>query len=184
MLETARLRLRPWDLARDLGDFIAICHDVDVMRYIGDGHLWSEDESRSWIETNLATMAKYGFCQWAVEARDGGELLGFCGFRSWDNPKEGVQGDLLVQLRPAMGWRLSRASWGHGYATEAAAAALTDGFGRCGFERVIATVQPANKPSAGVAGKLGMQEQVDVSDTGLLVFAIVKQQWGAMLCQL
>ena len=45
--------------------------------------------------------------------------------------------------------RLSRAAWGHGYASEAASAALADGFGRCGFERVIATVQAPNLASAG-----------------------------------
>ena len=57
-------------------------------------------------------MAERGFCQWAVELvvadeANGlkcGQLLGFCGFRSWDNPQPGVQGALLGPLRPAMGW--------------------------------------------------------------------------------
>jgi hypothetical protein len=39
MLETTRLRLRPWDLWRDLPAFSAICSQPDVMRYIGDGHV-------------------------------------------------------------------------------------------------------------------------------------------------
>ena len=37
-------------------------------------HLWSEAESRSWMEGNISTMAKYGFCQWAVVVRESDEL--------------------------------------------------------------------------------------------------------------
>ena len=48
MIETARLRLRPWNMSRDLSAFAAICSDPLVMRYIGDGHVWTEEESRSW----------------------------------------------------------------------------------------------------------------------------------------
>ena len=45
-------------------------------------------------------MHRHEFCQWAVELKASGALLGFCGFRSWDNPQPGVQGDLLAPLRP------------------------------------------------------------------------------------
>ena len=57
-LETARLHLRPWNLAQDLAAFSAICADPEVMRYIGDGHVWTMAESRSWIETNLEAMVR------------------------------------------------------------------------------------------------------------------------------
>ena len=57
-LETARLRLRPWNLAQDLAAFSAICADPEVTRYIGDGHVWTVAESRSWIETNLEAMVR------------------------------------------------------------------------------------------------------------------------------
>jgi RimJ/RimL family protein N-acetyltransferase len=177
-LEAVRLRLRPWDLARDLPAFGAICRDPQVMRYIGDGHLWTEEESRRWMETNLETMVKFGFCQWAVEATGGalaGQLLGFCGLAApADLPARGPVDPPGIETH--MGWRLSRASWGKGYATEAAGVALADAFGRCGFERVLATVQPANLASAAVARKLGM-EQLDVGDEKLLVFAVGKERW-------
>ena len=67
MLKTARLQLRPWDIARDMTAFSAICADPAVMRYIGDGHVWSEEESRDWLDRNIETMRMHGFCQWAVE---------------------------------------------------------------------------------------------------------------------
>ena len=37
-------------------------------------HLWSEAESRDWMEGNISTMSKYGFCQWAVVVRETDEL--------------------------------------------------------------------------------------------------------------
>ena len=37
-------------------------------------HLWSEAESCAWMEGNISTMAKYGFCQWAVVVRESDEL--------------------------------------------------------------------------------------------------------------
>jgi RimJ/RimL family protein N-acetyltransferase len=87
--------------------------------------------------------------------------------------------------------RLTQAAWGRGYATEAANAALTDGFNRCGFEHVIATVQPANIASAGVATKLGMRQidagvpgrdvadEADAQNDDIVTFAITREEWLA-----
>ena len=88
--------------------------------------------------------------------------------------------------------RLTQAAWGRGYATEAANAALADGFNRCGFERVIATVQAANLASAGVATKLGMcsiddpqeADQSDEQKPDLLVFAITREEWACASARL
>ena len=77
--------------------------------------------------------------------------------------------------------RLSREAWGRGYATEAAKAALADGFIRCGFERVVATVQRPNLSSAGVAMKLGMsqlKEGPGGQESELLVFALAREEWA------
>ena len=97
--------------------------------------------------------------------------------------------------------------------TEAARAALADGFNRCvslcvclclqlilsvplcvslrcGFERVIATVQRPNLPSAGVAKKLGMsqleeeQEGVGGPESELLVFALTREEWAGAAARL
>lgn len=55
-----------------------------------------------------------------------------------------------------MGWRLARSAWGHGYATEAARAAVAHGFGPLGLEEIVAMVVPSNDRSQGVMRKLGM----------------------------
>ncbi|MFF8913328.1 GNAT family N-acetyltransferase [Streptomyces sp. NPDC015032] len=47
--------------------------------------------------------------------------------------------DFMPELLPAVevGWRLGRAHWGQGLATEAAAAAVRFGFEDCGVDRVV-----------------------------------------------
>ncbi|GIJ41777.1 GNAT family N-acetyltransferase [Micromonospora andamanensis] len=54
-----------------------------------------------------------------------------------------------------IGWHLHPDAWGHGYATEAAAAVLDDAFGR-GLTRVIAVTDPDNHASRAVCRRLGM----------------------------
>src|SRR5437764_1367293 len=55
-----------------------------------------------------------------------------------------------------IGWRLTRAYWGQGYATEAARAALDDGFGRLGLDEIVAFTLPINQRSRRVMERLGM----------------------------
>ena len=56
-----------------------------------------------------------------------------------------------------IGWRLAREHWGHGYATEAATAALAFAFGDRALEEIVAFTVPANIPSRRVMGRLGMR---------------------------
>jgi ribosomal-protein-alanine N-acetyltransferase len=63
-----------------------------------------------------------------------------------------------ARFTPAMevGWRLARSAWGHGYATEAARAALQFAFTEAGLRQVIAMTTPANVRSQAVMRRLGM----------------------------
>ncbi len=54
-----------------------------------------------------------------------------------------------------IGWALGRTSWGLGYATEAARAALEHGFRVFGFPRVISLIHAENTRSIRVAERLG-----------------------------
>jgi RimJ/RimL family protein N-acetyltransferase len=54
-----------------------------------------------------------------------------------------------------VGWGLTRAAQGKGYATEAAVAATDFCFDILGWERVDHCIDPDNLPSAGVAKRLG-----------------------------
>ncbi len=66
-----------------------------------------------------------------------------------------------VPVAPAVeaAWRLARPYWGKGYATEAARAAIDDGFGRLDLDEIVAFTVPANRRSWGVMERLGMTRE-------------------------
>lgn len=55
-----------------------------------------------------------------------------------------------------VGWRLAADAWGHGYATEAAEAALRYGFEVIGLEEIVSFTVPANARSRAVMERIGM----------------------------
>jgi RimJ/RimL family protein N-acetyltransferase len=55
-----------------------------------------------------------------------------------------------------IGWRLDRPYWGQGFATEAAAAAVADGFERVGLDEIDSWTALINVRSIRVMNKLGM----------------------------
>jgi RimJ/RimL family protein N-acetyltransferase len=56
-----------------------------------------------------------------------------------------------------IGWRLSTAYWGHGYATEAARLALGHGFGSLGLREIVSFTSATNLRSRAVMERLGMR---------------------------
>ena len=149
-IETDRLVLRRWDVTGDLDAWAAICADPEVMRYIGDGKPRDREQSAEQLASLERTWREQGFGLFAVERTDTGELIGFTGLAS---------PDFLPEILPAVeiGWRLGRAHWGQGFATEAARAALAFGFERCGLDRIVSVHAVGNDASARVMQKLGMQ---------------------------
>ena len=55
-----------------------------------------------------------------------------------------------------VGWRLARAHWGHGYATEAARASVADGFDRLQLDEILSFTATINHRSRRVMERLGM----------------------------
>jgi RimJ/RimL family protein N-acetyltransferase len=56
-----------------------------------------------------------------------------------------------------VGWRLAKTSWGQGFATEAARAALAFGFEKAGLNEIVSFTVPGNKRSIAVMERLGMK---------------------------
>ncbi|MEA2153968.1 MAG: hypothetical protein QOE11_108 [Solirubrobacteraceae bacterium] len=144
-LRTERLRLRRWRDG-DVAPMTAINRDPEVTRYLNA----PTDEAAVAIFCARAAehWGTHGFGHWAVELLDGG----FIGFTGVAYPSFLPQ----VTGRPELGWRLARAAWGRGLATEAAVAARDDALGRLGLAELISIIHPANARSQSVARKLGM----------------------------
>lgn len=146
MIETPRLTLRSWrDADRDA--IAEMGRDPEVMVYLGPVH--SRAESDAAIDRMIGFEATHGFTFWAVVRRGTGDLLGMCGL------KPGATGT-PIEGEVEIGWRLGRAHWGHGYAHEAAAAALAFGWANTPAPRIAAITTESNARSWRLMERLGM----------------------------
>jgi RimJ/RimL family protein N-acetyltransferase len=174
-LVTGRLVLRRWR-DDDVVPISAINADPEVMRWIGGGSVRDEHQTKAAIETFERRWDQHGFGMFALELRATGELIGFTGL---------AVPQLLPEVMPAVeiGWRLGRAFWGRGLATEAAAAALRFGLIDRDLGQIISIAQAGNGASERVMGKLGMRlarETVDPAcDRPVRVYAVTKAQYLA-----
>lgn len=150
-LQTPRLLLRPLEPG-DVVALLAIFGDPEVMAYSDDGvreNTWVE----GWILRELEHQQRHGFGRYAVTERDSRALMGYCGLEI-----EELEGRIEI----ALGYRLARARWGSGYATEAARAVLEYGLQHLGLTRIVARIDPSNRASVRVAEKLGMRLEKEV----------------------
>ena len=145
-IRTDRLLLRRWRES-DLAPFAAMGEDPEVMRYFPA--LLSRAESDALAARADGLFETYGYGLWAVEKRSTGDFLGFTGLAPLPAFIPGPAG---IEV----GWRLARAFWGQGYATEAARASLGFAFGRLELEHVNAITAVVNAPSQAVMERLGM----------------------------
>jgi RimJ/RimL family protein N-acetyltransferase len=145
-LTTERLLLRRWTAA-DRAPFAELNADPRVMEHLS--RMLSHAESDAFIDRMEAEFDERGLGLWAVEVRADGRLAGFVGLH--------VPG-FEAHFTPAVevGWRLAHPAWGHGYATEAAAAALDFAFGDAGLGEVVSMTTPANVRSQRVMQRIGM----------------------------
>ena len=147
ILTTARLRLRQWR-EEDLAPFAALNADPQVMEFFPK--VLTRAESDVVAGRIRDHFARHGFGLWAVEAPGVVDFMGFVGLAV---PSFEAHFTPCVEI----GWRLAREHWGHGYATEAATAALAFGFVDRALEEIVAFTVPANIPSRRVMGRLGMR---------------------------
>jgi RimJ/RimL family protein N-acetyltransferase len=151
VIETARLILRPWRDS-DLLPFSEQNADPVVMRLVG-GAL-SRDESDAYARRAEAHLATHGFCKWAVEAPGVAPFVGAVGLSY-------VRFEASFTPAVEVAWRLHCMYWGCGYATEAARAAIDDGFGRVGLKAIVAMTVPDNHASLRVMERLGMTRSIE-----------------------
>lgn len=150
-LETERLVIRDWRDS-DLDPFSRMSADPAVMATLGP--LMSRDETAGLIDRLVARRDEHGHTFWAVERRNDGRFIGFCGI---------VRGAIPpIAHMPEVGWRLASDTWGQGYAREAAAASLAWGFANLPDERIWAITTPGNVRSWGLMERLGMIRHADL----------------------
>jgi ribosomal-protein-alanine N-acetyltransferase len=156
ILQTQRLLLRHVHIL-DHEAMYRVFGDADVMRF-GDG-VQTKEWVHRWIEACLKQYYEHwGFGPYVVVERSRREAIGYCGLFFFPD----VGGQPEIEL----GYRLARAAWGHGYATEAAQVVRDFAFQTLCVKRLIAMIDPHNMASIRVAQKLGMQYERDVMFDG------------------
>ena len=147
VLTTERLML----VAPDMDDCDALCRlwsDPETMRYIGAGGTWSREQVVERIERAIGMQRDRGMTFWTVVEKDSDEVIG--------------QGGLVpIEFNGSeieLGYRLGRAHWGKGYATEIARAAAAYGFDTLDLDALVAVCYAENLPSRRVLIKAGFHE--------------------------
>ena len=151
-LRTARLILRGWR-DDDRAPFAALNADPAVVEYLGPAR--DRAASDALLDAIVEGWDSNGFGLWAVEREEDRSFIGFIGL---SRPSFDAAFTPAVEV----GWRLARHAWGHGYATEAARAALDFGFETVGLDEIVSFTVPANIRSRAVMKRIGMQH--DASD--------------------
>jgi RimJ/RimL family protein N-acetyltransferase len=144
-INTERLIMRGWRES-DVAPWAAMNADPEVRQYLGPP--LTAEQAAARMVNYQDDLDRYGFGIWAVEVRASGEFIGFTGLDPVDDgmPFTGTE----------LGWRLARAAWGHGYATEAALAALRYGFDIMGLPEIVAVTVTRNLRSQAVMRRIGM----------------------------
>ncbi|MFF0741309.1 GNAT family N-acetyltransferase [Streptomyces sp. NPDC004111] len=182
-LETERLALRPFsgDEA-DVERLYALDSDPEVMRFLNGGRPTSRERIRTKVLPQLLhdhpCTGTRGY--WSAEERATGTWLGWFEFRPLadDSPAE-------VEL----GYRLNRASWGRGYATEGARALIARGFAEHpGLMRVTADTMTVNTASRRVMEKSGLTfvrhftdewpDSIEGSEEGDVAYELTRADWS------
>ena len=147
-LETERLIIRPWQ-DEDKEPFAQLNADPEVMRYFPS--VLSREKSDALIDIARERTQEDGFCFSPIEEKATGAFLGFVGL-SRPRYATPLPFDPCVEI----GWRLGRAAWGQGYATEAARAWIGFGFETLDLEEIVSFTAVLNERSQKVMQRLGM----------------------------
>lgn len=163
-LRTSRLALRPV-VESDLGLLIELNSDRDVMAYIL-GRVATPAETEAEWDQRLERRSD--------AARGLGYWLGFEDERfigwwsaSYYAPRPEISG---------IGYRLTKAGWGRGLATEGARAMVGQAFADPGIERVFAGAKVENTESRRVLLRLGMT-RIDGLEFGEVGYELTRNDW-------
>jgi len=178
-LETARLRLRGFaDTDTDLQLLFQLDSDPDVMRYLGPFKLPNIEAYRERLRTvwlpYYSAHPTEGF--WAVTEKATDEFAGWIFLRAATEYKFAAEAGFTRPSDLEIGYRLRKAVWGRGLATEAAAELKRIALANPDVTSVVATALVANRGSTRVMEKIGLTRVREFATPGMnepsVVYAI------------
>ena len=181
-LETPRLVLRAFT-PEDADLLVCLDADPEVMRFLSGG----QPTPRAIVvaeELPRILALRDGYGQWAAHDRATGAFLGWFGLTplgaSLGGPRPG---------EAELGYRLKRAAWGRGLATEGARALVDKAFADLGMRRVVGETMTVNAGSRRVLEKAGLRfvrtfffdwgGDIEGGDQGDVEYEITYEEWAA-----
>lgn len=156
ILETERLVLRPFRI-----------EDAEAIRRLAGArevyettlnipHPYEEGMAEQWVAGHASQFYGAGGVTLAITMRSTGEVIGAIGLMA-----------SAAHRKAELGYWVGVPFWGHGYATEAAAAIVAYGFETLGYHRIMARHFKENPASGRVMQKIGMTKEGELVDDAL-----------------
>jgi len=164
-IETHRLILRQWE-EPDNEPFVQLNMDRDVMEFFPT--VLTKEESLAQVARATDHINEYGFGFFAVERKDNNQFIGFTGL---NRPRFDCYFTPCVEI----GWRLSKANWNQGFATEAAMACLQFGFDTLKLTEIYSFTAVNNIRSENVMKKIGMIKEGSFEHPSIADGHVLKQ---------
>ena len=154
---TDRLCLRAWS-PHDAEALYDLFGDEEIMGALNREPVSDVDDARAMIEKGMDGWRTDGVGPFIIERKENDrQVVGQAGLMIFDTrgwtPSTWAQAGGHAQ--PELGWALLRAHWGHGYATEAAAAIRDWAHEHRSIDRLVSLISPDNLRSQRVAERLG-----------------------------
>ncbi|MCE5273060.1 GNAT family N-acetyltransferase [bacterium] len=143
VLTTARLSLAHSTPA-DLEDMLRLLGDPRVMEFYPEP--LDRDGTAAWLLRNRERYEHHGYGIWTARLLGSGQFAGLIGL----NPMR-----LSEREETALAYLLVPELWGHGLATEGAAACRDYALERLGLARIVSPVRPVNSRSVRVLERAG-----------------------------
>ena len=173
-LFTERLLLPRWDVGVK-EDWVALYADPRVSSRLGTGAPIESKDSEAEFDWMLEHWDKHGFGWRSVIERSTGTWIGAVGLNHIGENPTGLPPDDIET-----GWWLKPEHWGRGFATEAAAASLDEGFEQNLADHVWARHTVRNPASGRIMEKIGMnfvREGAGVAGVPMHVYEITRERW-------
>ena len=161
-LRGPRVILRPWS-AGDRDAFAAMNADPEVMRHFTAPLTRAESDASA--DRNALQIEQHTWGRWALQTPQ----LEFAGFVGLGTMPVEVAHPAVQPGAREIGWRLARAAWGQGYATEAAALVLDHALSTLGWTQVLSLTAISNIASQAVMRRIGLQRVHEFDHPGIAV---------------
>lgn len=165
LFQSARLGFRNWTES-DIGPMAAISGDQEVMKYFPA--VATYEQTAAFIRRMQDEFAEKGYCYFAVDELSTGLFIGFIGL-TWKT----FEADFTPCVD--IGWRLTPAVWGKGYATEGAIRCLDYAFDTLKLDKVYSMAPKINSTSQRVMQKAGMVQVGEFEHSMLKDYPDLKQ---------